>query len=353
MRRNRHLMPWLRVALAAVALAFASGVHAAPSLGNFIFESEIPLPGIVGPTGIDVDASGGLYFVTFQGGTSGAAYIADPIGAPGVISEFASPTVFVGGRGLQDIEVDSVGNVYICGDNGSGAAAVVRKYGPAPTFTADATFNAATAANIRRHSGITLLGDGVLGASVTTAQDYVFYNTVDGSDAQVLAGMGADTFQRDPTFNPDTNDIYQSYNTGSNTDFISVISGGTPSSLAGYTEVLNNLVSSALPQPNIAALGTDYYPAENLLLVRDASTAAVGKVHLYLVTGSGASTSVTLHQTIDASTTPAGAFSGSGDQVFSAATTPRRIFVSDFGGNRILVFQESFQTATEDYALYR
>jgi hypothetical protein len=324
-------------------------------LGTYAFEAEIDTSGISGgPVGIAADSSGGICFVTFDGATSTLNYIADPIGAPGTIQTIdtvALPT----GRGLQDVEVDSAGYVYICGDDG-GTATVLRRYGPAPTFTPDATFNANTAASARRHSGIAIVtGDPgspeLIMGNFTTTGDIHFYLASDGTDVGSAVAAGAATFQRDPSFNANNSDIYQSHN-GAGTDLISLISGGDAGDPSTYTQVLPGLLPSASTPPNTAGLGTDFYEVTNTLIARETGLVPPA-VQLYDISGSGASTTATLNQTLSFAAAPGGDITNPGDQVLSDATDPRRLFVSDFGSSRIIVFSEAQTTSVESFELYR
>jgi hypothetical protein len=323
-----------------------------PPLGFFLFDSEIDTSSVGGPVGIDVDASGGLYFVTFADATSALNYIADPAGAPGTITT-VDTVVFPAARGLQDVEVNAAGEVFICGDDG-GTTTMLRKYGVAPAFTPDATFNANTAASARRHSGLTIVtGDAgspeLIMAGFTTTGDIHFYSAADGTDVGGAVAAAASTFQRDPSFNPNNGDIYQSHN-GSGTDVIAVISGGDAGNPAGYTQVLPGLIASAGSPPNTAGLGSDFFHPTDALVVRD-SGSVPPSVTIYDISGSGAGTTATLNQVINTAAAPGGDITNPGDQVISDES-PRVLYISDFGTQRILVYIESPVSGVDQFELF-
>ena len=181
------------------------------------------------------------YYATFANLTSNIYYVPDFLTSVDSTDQrlIAGPFVFVASRGFQGIALDSADNVFISGDNSGGSpTGIFRKYAPnvsKTTWTQDVTF---APDNTLRYAGCALLNDNRIVASITApipTQPKVL-STADGSSIADLPTPVGTRYGREPTFNPDNNDIYQGFNgLGVGTNTFEVYKDGDPTNPGNYT----------------------------------------------------------------------------------------------------------------------
>jgi hypothetical protein len=253
--------------------------------------------------GVALKSDGNLYYVTFSTGSE-LMYVQNAVsGAPAKTYTIGSVATLpmAAGRGLNDIEVDSSGNVYVSGTGSAAADTQLVKYGPAPTHTQLWSMTSLGAADQIRHNGIELIGsDLVISEGFSTL---TFKNPADGTNRGVSV-TGGTTYQRSLAYNPSNDDIYAGKNGNYVSSILNVFSGGSPSNPSAYAQVLNNLLPD-MGQNTQYGTGTqpiDFDAVNNQLIAADADDQAVTGdttgVRIYDVAGSGASTTFTEAQYI-------------------------------------------------------
>lgn len=256
--------------------------------------------------GVALKADGDLYYVHFGGATSDFVYVDNAV--PGCLtSAFTLTTisteVLPAGRGLNDIDLDSAGNIYISGTGNDAATSVLKKFTAAPAHAL-----AWSSADVR-HNGIEVMTDDILVIG-DVWNKIGFKKTSDGTAEGTASIAGGDSYGRSVTFNSSNNDIYVGRNGNSTLDALKIFSGGSPTSLASYALALdhqlptlgNSTATASATQPN------DYDWNNNELLAADAFDQASPAndtnqgLRVYTIAGSGATTVFTEIQFFNGST---------------------------------------------------
>jgi len=283
------MSPKLLLICAVVLLVSAVG----QSQVDYTYYSSIPTGAALG--GVALKPDGDLYYVTFAAANSELVYVQNAL--LGYATSTITTEVLPAGRGLNDIEVDSAGNVYISGTGTAAADSVLKKFSAAPSHTE-------LWSNIDyRHNGIELITDDIL-AIGQTWNVIVFKNTSDGSDTGTSVSGGS-RYQRAFAFNTANDDIYAAKNGDYSDAALKVFSGGSPTNLSGYALALDDQLSPlGVSTPyGTATQPVDYDPINDQLLMGDTANQAIGEstggVRVYDISGSGASTSFTEAQFVD------------------------------------------------------
>jgi len=311
------------------------------------------------PYPIAVDSNGGLYFGTFMSPTStnnGAFYIADPVNNPTNISTIATYTDFPSGRGIQGIAVDSAKNVYVSGDTGTTNNSIVKKYGPPPTFTPNATF-------VPDVSGTRLLSCTLFNDSYIATNSFTgvrVYSTSDGTMPGSIWIDNTTTYQRQIVINPLNNDMILTRNGNGAGGSVLIYSGGSaPGNLAGYTSLRTDFITDiqTVSDYGNAAQGLYFYALKNYLLVNIDTGAiddAQGRLNIYEISGTGAGATATLKYQIDG-TESGTQLSDQIDAVIYKSGNIERLYITDYANNRIVVYKwDSTPSAgvTQTWSIY-
>ncbi len=285
--------------MVAVALAARDYVY----YGTVEVEDPSETPG-----GVALKADGDLYYVTFNVADSHFVYVQNAV--PGCLNgtytrQTISTEVLPAGRGLNDIDLDSAGNIYISGTGNDAASTVLKKFSAAPAHTE------VWSAIDLRINGIELMNENVLAVSETW-NNINWKNTSDGQNTGTQVSGGSN-YQRSLALNTLNNDIY----VGKDGDFslaaLKIFSGGSPSDLASYALVADNLLSSlgCNTQYGVACQPVDFDPNNNQLIAADIydqdtspSRDPYEGVRFYDISGSGSGTSFIEDQFIDGSGIP-------------------------------------------------
>jgi len=258
--------------------------------------------------GVALKSDGNLYFVHFGGNASDVVYVENAI--PGCLTDAYTSTVIsteflATGRGLNDIDLDSAGNIYISGTGAAAADSVLKKFSAAPAHAE------IWSSNDVRHNGIEVLTDDIL--IIGEAFNKIgFKKTSDGTAQGTASITGGDNYGRSVTFNSSNNDIYMGRNGDYKLDALKIFSGGSPTNLAAYALALDHLLPTLGNSTQYASAmqATDYDWNNNELLAADAFDQAVPPndtnqgLRIYSIAGSGASTVFTEIQYFDGSTIP-------------------------------------------------
>ena len=339
----------LTAAAAVVAVPLAAPAQ------NYVYEGVINVP-VNAPLPMAADADGGLYTADFNEGGQ-VIYIADPVAAIGTTDELPAEvgdvifevTGWPASRGLQGLQVDSAGNVYVSGD--PGGATYIVKLTPAPDFEVDDDFEVAGAIRI---GGVALLNDDVIAAAQFGS--LYFYDTTTG--AQLANVSGGTIYQREPVYNP-TDDVFYCIVSGNNSNSLvrGYWSGGAPDNLAGYAFTAEELITDgSWGSPFGGATGNAYYDVANdwFITADNDPEANVRQIRLWVPSAGG--TELTLAATIDGSTPDA-----DGDPPAFAIESTRdivrigdRLFVSSTDNDGIIyVFiDEDAVVSVGDWSLY-
>lgn len=256
--------------------------------------------------GVALKADGNLYFVHFGANASDFVYVDNAV--PGCLTDAYTQTVISTenlptGRGLNDIDLDSAGNIYISGTGGNAEESVLKKFSAAPAHAE------VWSSNDVRHNGIEVLTDDILVIGEVWNK-IGFKKTSDGTAEGTASIAGGDNYGRSVTFNSSNNDIYMGRNGNSTLDALKIFSGGSPTNLASYALALDHQLST-LGNSTATASATqanDYDWNNNELLAADAYDQAVPPndtnqgLRIYSIAGSGASTVFTEIQYFDGST---------------------------------------------------
>ncbi|MCX7765393.1 MAG: hypothetical protein N2246_01635 [Candidatus Sumerlaeia bacterium] len=297
------------------------------------------------PYPLAVNSSGGLFYATFDAGNSKVYYIADPINDPNTVVTISSSafTDFPTGRGLQGVAVDSSGNLYACGDKGSGVPAAFKKFNP-PSFTEDSTF-------APDMTGVRILGCANFESgdrkyiATNTFNSIRFYDAIDGSYDGAHYTDNLPSYQRDIAINTNNWDIFTSRNGANTVGSVCLFTGGSPNNLNGYSRVTTTFITNTERSSTYgtAAHGIGFYAPDNLLFVGNKGTENptdnVGQLDIYQITGTGSGASATLITSITG--LESGTQLGEAmDAVMFNYPSGKRLFISDYSNARILVYKD-------------
>ncbi len=297
----------MRIRTILLSLAFAVLMTPATYAAGYVYVGNVDTPPAETLGAVALTASGDIYYVTFADATSNFVFVDNAIAGladDSYTTSLVSTEVLPGGRGLNDIEVDDAGNIYISGTGGDAPSTVLKKFGPAPTHTLLWSMQALAGAEQIRHNGIEIIDADTLAISQSW-NAILFKNT---SDGLTKAGpvSGGSSYQRALAFNPTNNDIYVGKNGGSVSSCLKVFSGGSPASLGTYALALDDLLA---PYGVNTAFGTATQAVDydnnngELILADDKDQATVSPdltqgARIFTVTGTGASTVFTEVQSI-------------------------------------------------------
>jgi len=272
----------------------------------------IPSPSLTRTLGgVALKSNGDLYYVTFDNPDSILAYVSNAI--PGVltsaytVSTISAETGFTDtDRGLNDIDLDSAGNIYISGTAAGGNFSVLKKFSAAPAHTLVWSQPISDV----RSNGIDVISDDILAVG-TDFDSLAWKKTSDGTQYAPKSGPFGDYYGRSISINTTNNDIYMGRNGNNVLDGLKIIYGGTPSNLSGYTSFLDHQLAT-IGESEIwgwAMQPIDYDFNNNELIAADVYDAGaladpVQGVRIYSISGSGASTIFTQLQFFDGSTIP-------------------------------------------------
>ena len=260
--------------------------------------------------GVALKSNGDLYYVTFTNPNSNLAYVANAI--PGVktsaytVSTISTETGIPDtGRGLNDIDLDSAGNIYICGTAASGNPSVLKKFSAAPAHSLVWSQSISDV----RINGIDVISNDILAVGINF-NALAWKNTSDGTQYAANSGVFGDLYGRTIALNTTNNDIYMGRNGNGTLDGLKVIYGGSPTNLSVYTNVLDHQLATIGDSYiyGFAMEPIDYDTNNNQLIAADVldemSADAIQGVRIYSITGSGASTVFAQLQFFDGSTIP-------------------------------------------------
>lgn len=270
----------------------------------YLYEGLINIP-VSMPLALAADTNGALYIVSINNGGD-LVYLANPVASIDRSGSFpAAPSgeiVFsVTGwpalRGLQGVQVDSKGYVYLSGDNGTGA--YIKKLTPAPHFNEVAAFNVSGIPT--RIGGVALLNDEVLIAPAFGS--LLFLNTADGSLLRTVSG-GAN-FQREAVFNSTDQVIYALANGADSPALLrGYYAGGSAQQLDGFQFHGSVMIGDgALDSAFGGAAQNGFYDAEQYrLITADTVVNDSGFRQLRVWSISANGTQLSLAQAIDGTT---------------------------------------------------
>ncbi|GAB4322624.1 MAG: hypothetical protein Kow0059_17750 [Candidatus Sumerlaeia bacterium] len=253
--------------------------------------------------GVALKSDGDIYYVTFADVNSKLVQL-DGILAGGVFNDVwttntvsTETKITTAQRGLNDIEIDSSGNVYISGTGNAATDTILKKFGPEPTHTVlwEMGQGALTGTQEVRHNGIEIL-DGTTLLIGTTWGSLGFKNLSDGMNSFANV-TGGSIFQRAFAINTSNNDIYAGKNGNFVDTALNLWSGGTPGAPATYAATNDLLPGIGVnTQFGVATQPVEYVPGDNQLLIADKVEHGV---RIYNISGSGASTTFTEVQFLD------------------------------------------------------
>ncbi|MBN1475788.1 hypothetical protein JXA47_03445 [Candidatus Sumerlaeota bacterium] len=323
------------------------------------FELIGSFPTALPPLAIATDGSS-LYYATFTGVAAtpeAAYYIASPedeIGGSDVLDHvlIATEASFPATRGFQGIGVDSSGNVYLSGDDGT-APGVLLKFGPAPTFTPDATFNANAVTNgTNRWGGLALLGDDAVAVAYFNSINY--FAAADASVAGFTNVGGGVNYQREPVYNAADNVIYALRNGNSDPTILAGLYEGGTTTTGNYTFtssvlIADGAVASTYGTATAHGFVDNSVSPPRLYTVDSQAVASGGSDPLVRVweIGAGGDT-LTLLGSINS------ALGGTGwTSISDCVVIGNYLYVSSNLDQTIYVYGGAGATAVGDYSLYR
>ncbi len=242
------------------------------------YVTEFSTPTNLGqPIAIAIDANGGVYYTLLaasEANTTGCFYVANPLQAPAPDSHILIDDGLIvdvpTGRGIVGIDVDQAGNVYLAMDSGTNNTSSITKRGPAPDFAYIDEFGGFAMVFGQRYNGVAVLTNNLI--AVTTFSTVQFLDAITGEILYEVTG--GENYQRDIAYNPTTHDLYIAKNGNDSNRSASLLSGGTPDNLQGYTEIQSGFI----PQGGVG--GTygiknqllSYDHVNDLIFISDAST---------------------------------------------------------------------------------
>ncbi len=259
--------------------------------------------------GVALKSTGDLYYVTFENATgSELVFVSNAI--PGCLSAtyaidyITTESAFAdGGRGLNDVELDADGNIYISGTGASAASTVLKKFSAAPAHAQLWT------SNDIRHNGIAVISSDVL--AIAEAWNRIAWKkTSDGTAEGTAFVSGGTSYGRSLAFNSQNNDIYVGRNGGFNLSALRVYSGGSPTNLSGYAMALDNQLPTLgiNSEWGVATQAIAYDGINNQLVAADIRDVDGGDLHqgirIYDIAGTGATTVFTEAQFFNGSVIP-------------------------------------------------
>ncbi|MBN2327184.1 MAG: hypothetical protein JXR73_08505 [Candidatus Omnitrophica bacterium] len=307
------------------------------------------------PFALAADADGGLYYTLFSTpnpNTTGCYYIADPMNANGVENHIlvndGADTDVPANRGFLGVAVDDEGSIYLALETGQAVSANVRKIQPAPNFGLDTAFGGGIIYYGKRINAVEYVGSDTL--AVSTFDTVEFLSSSDGASKYVVGG--AQTYQRDLAYNPNTGDIYLARNRQVPNEplgSVNLLSGGNVDNLGGYTEFQNHFV----PQGGIG--GT--YGANNQLIEYDAVN---NQIIVPDYSGTQAMMAFydpadpeSVFALVDGSESDNGPFDSPADAVvIHTAQDETFVYISDMGLRRIFVYQTRGATSVDQWDLF-
>ncbi len=284
-------------------------------LSGIIFAEDYVYYGTVMPVnparslgGVALKPNGDIYYVTFANPDSALGYISNAI--PGCLTSTYSADIITtesaftdGGRGLNDVELDADGNIYISGTGATAASTVLKKFSAAPAHAQVWT------SNDIRHNGIAIISADVL--AIAEAWNRISWKkTSDGTAEGTAFVSGGTSYGRSLAFNSQNNDIYVGRNGDNKLSALKVFSGGSSSNLSGYALALDEQLPTLGVQTafGVATQALDYDEINNQLIAADVqdqgSIDLLQGVRIYDITGTGATTVFTQAQYFDGTAIP-------------------------------------------------
>jgi hypothetical protein len=317
------------------------------------------------PGGVAIAPNGDIYYATFESAGSAVVKMSGAVSAMSAgttptrtlfakESSFADAVAIEAGRGYNDIEIDSSGNIYVAGTGGTNGTSVLRKLDSAGNsvwlYPKDA-----------RVQGIAKAGSNLIVTDFGALREY---SDVNGTFVAGTTSIpSANQFQRALAYNPSNNDFYAGRNGSNNNDSGNVWSGGTPSTVASYSMTKPNLLTDVGVGTafGVATQSLDFDSNNNQIITVDANDANDPSVgfEVWSVTGSGAAATATMVQSVSPSVDPLiGAYTGANGVGY------RRIGGNDYvalvgtriGGNgtifTVQLYQLESSSAVQDWQLF-
>ncbi len=337
--------------LVITILAFSSISFAQSVSLEFVSELET-IQEFGNPLALAADNDGGIYYTLLSVGdnASGAYYISNPLDNPSpedhIEIDAGLDFTIPNGRGITGIAVDNIGNVYLAFDTGNNDTGNLTKRLPAPNFELDENFGDFGSVFGKRYNSVEVLTDDIIAASLFDTVE--FFDANDGTPLHLVSG--GELFQRDLAFDPMTNDIYISKNSGGvPASSANILSGGSPDNLTGYTTIEPNFIpqGAALGQFGIKHQKLDFDVENRLIIIPQYSPAEP------LPEGETFQDSVAFYSpddtsepvaAVDGSESPGGPFDLIGDAVAVQIDGENYVFITDTNPDslkRILIYRLS------------
>lgn len=295
-----------RILFLTLALA---GMMAYSFAQNYVFLTRVNEADNVSVGAVALSDSGDIYYGQFNAAASKVVQLNDILTGGNYNPGFATNTVSTetkiatAGRGLNDIKIDSSGNVYISGTGDNAANTILKKFGPEPTHSVlwEMGAGALTGGEEVRINGIEILDGSTLLIGVAF-NNLGFKSLATGANTIANVSAGA-IYQRSFALNTANNDIYVGRNGDPGNDpnrtSLNLMSGGTPAAPASYTATSYLLPQTGTPPEQafgVATQALDYIPGDNKLVISDKLEAGA---RIYSITGSGAGTTFNSLQLLD------------------------------------------------------
>lgn len=291
-----------RVIVLATSMLFVASLALAQ---NYVHLTRVIEIDNVSAAAVALSDSGDIYYGQFNGTASKLVQLDGILTGGNYNSGFATNTVSTetktpAGRGIDDIAIDSTGNIYISGTGSGTADTILKKFGPEPTHTVLWEMGAGglTGGEELRINGIEILdGTTLLIGKAFTTLGFKSLATGANSLADVTGGVN---YQRGFAFNSSNNDIYAGKNGDSKDSSLTLWSGGTPAAPAGYAATPDLLPGTGINTPfGVATQALAYIPGDNKLVISD--KVEIG-ARIYSITGSGAGTTFNSLQLLEGMT---------------------------------------------------